>query len=152
MIKKKKIQRFQTCILSVFRSFVRTTMMGRNSRECNLRWNKRVKSKDGWIVGRSGRSLQEARRLKKTRNRGGGRGRDEENWKRSGEWMREKERRSLDFNAIRNSSPPFITGRPSPPSPFLPTNEFTQYFVPSFNLVSLNFSFTFGASLLLKSR
>lgn len=51
-------------------------MMGRNSRECNLRWNKRVKSKDGWIVGRSGRSLQEARRLKKTRNRGG---RDEEN-------------------------------------------------------------------------
>lgn len=64
----------------------------------------------------------------------------------------ERERRSLDFNAIRNSSPPFITGRPSPPSPFLPTNEFTQYFVPSFNLVSLNFSFTFGASLLLKSR
>ena len=49
-------------------------MMGRNSRECNLRWNKRVKSKDGWIVGRSGRSLQEARRLKKTRNRGGGEG------------------------------------------------------------------------------
>lgn len=73
--KKKKTTIDSTRVFSPFRSFVRTTMIGmeRNPGECNLRWNKRVKSesKDGWMVEKSGRSLQEARRLKKTRNRGG---------------------------------------------------------------------------------
>lgn len=118
--KKKKTTIDSTRVFSPFRSFVRTTMIGmeRNPRECNLRWNKRVKSesKDGWMVGKSGRS-QEARRLKKTRNRGG-RGRRGKLKKRRRE--REREREALVRCILTPSEIPRLLSSLVDPAPFPP--------------------------------